>query len=57
MLREQLDREDWLKGQREAFAAKIAKGFAQSERGELMDGDEAIKMLCERRGQGAKSRE
>ena len=42
------------KGQREAAAAKIAKGFAQSERGEVMDGEAAVKMLRERRDQRAK---
>lgn len=54
MLREQLHREDWLTGEREAVAAKIAKGFAQSERGEVMDGEAAIKMLRQRRDQRAK---
>ena len=49
MLREQLHREDWLTGEREALAAKFATGFAQSERGELMDGEAAIQMLRERR--------
>jgi Arc/MetJ-type ribon-helix-helix transcriptional regulator len=49
ILREQLDREDWIADQREAVAAKIASGFAQAERGELMDGEEAIEMLRQRR--------
>lgn len=51
MLREQLHREDWLAGQREAVAAKIAKGFAQAERGELMDGEAAVEILRQRRDQ------
>ncbi|MGA3188338.1 MAG: type II toxin-antitoxin system ParD family antitoxin [Bryobacteraceae bacterium] len=51
ILREQLDCEDWLKDQREAIAAKIATGFAQSERGEMMDGDEALEMLRRRRAE------
>ena len=54
MLREQLHREDWLTGQREAVAAKISTGFAQSERGEVIDGEAAIKMLRERREQRTK---
>ena len=49
MLREQLHREDWLAERREAVAAKIATGFAQAERGELMDGEAAIEMLRQRR--------
>jgi len=36
-------------GQREAVAAHVAKGFAQAERGELIDGDAAIEMLRQRR--------
>ena len=51
MLREQLHREDWLAGQREAVAAKVAKGFAQAERGELTDGEAAVEILRQRRDQ------
>jgi hypothetical protein len=40
--------EDWMLGQREAIAACIQQGFAQAERGELMDGDEAVEMLRRR---------
>ena len=35
--------------QRESVAAHIEKGFAQAERGELIDGDVAIAMLRQRR--------
>jgi Arc/MetJ-type ribon-helix-helix transcriptional regulator len=45
IIREQLHSEDWLAEQREAVAAKIATGFAQAERGELMDGEAAVEML------------
>ena len=41
MPREQLDLEDWMFGQREVIAAHIENGFAQAERGELLDGDAA----------------
>jgi predicted transcriptional regulator len=41
--------EDWMLDQREAVAARIEQGFAQAERGELMDGDEAVEMLRRRR--------
>ncbi len=36
IIREQLDLEDWMLGQREEVAAHIAAGFAQAERGELI---------------------
>ena len=42
IIREQLDLEDWMFEQREAITAHIEKGFAQAERGELIDGDAAI---------------
>ena len=35
--------------EREAIAAHIAEGFAQAERGELIDPEEAIRILQERR--------
>jgi len=49
IIREQLDREDWMLEQREPIAAHIAKGFAQAERGELIDGDAAIAALRRQR--------
>jgi Arc/MetJ-type ribon-helix-helix transcriptional regulator len=49
IIREQLDLEDWMLGQREQVAAHIAVGFAQAERGELIDGDEAVAILRRRR--------
>jgi antitoxin ParD1/3/4 len=49
IIREQLDLEDWMVEQREAVAARIDLGFAQAERGELIDGDIAIEMLRQRR--------
>jgi predicted transcriptional regulator len=39
----------WMLADREAVAAHIAEGFAQAERGELVDGDEAARILRERR--------
>jgi hypothetical protein len=51
IIREQLDCEDWLTDQRDAMAAKIATGFGQSERGEMMDGDQALEMLRRRRAE------
>ena len=55
IIREQLHREDWLADQREEVAARIAEGFAQAERGELMDGDKAVEMLRQRRAERLKT--
>jgi len=49
IIREQLNLEDWMLSQREQVAAHIATGFAQAERGELMDEDDALEMLRKRR--------
>jgi predicted transcriptional regulator len=51
IIREQLQHEDWLLDQREAVAARIATGFAQAERGELMDGEEAVGKLRRKRAE------
>jgi predicted transcriptional regulator len=40
--------------QREAVAAHIETGFAQAERGELIDGDAALEMLRQRRAERLK---
>lgn len=49
IIREQLDLQGWMSEHREAIAAHIEKGFAQAERGELIDGDVAVEMLRQRR--------
>jgi antitoxin ParD1/3/4 len=49
IIREQLDLEDWMLEQRDAVAAHVEAGFAQAERGELIDGDTAVEMLRRRR--------
>lgn len=54
IIREQLDLEDWMLGQREAIATHIGAGFAQAERGELIDGDEALAVLRQRRAERLK---
>jgi len=56
IIRAQLHSEDWLTEQREAVAAHIATGFAQAERGELMDGEAAVEMLHQRRAARLKTR-
>jgi Arc/MetJ-type ribon-helix-helix transcriptional regulator len=57
IIREQLDLEDWMLEQREAIAAHIGRGFAQAERGELIDGDAAVEMLRQRRTERLKPQE
>jgi len=51
IIREQLGFEEWMVDEREAVASQIATGFAQAERGELMDGDEAVATLRQRRAE------
>jgi predicted transcriptional regulator len=43
------EREDWLAFNRAEIAEQIEHGFAQAERGELIDGDEAFSLLRGRR--------
>jgi Arc/MetJ-type ribon-helix-helix transcriptional regulator len=57
IIREQLDLEDWMVEQREAVATHIEAGFAQAERGELIDGDAALEILRRRRAERLKSEE
>ena len=40
---------DWMLAEREAIAAHIAEGCAQAERGELIDADDVVRILQERR--------
>jgi len=56
IIREQLELEDWMVEQREAIAAHIETGFAQAERGELIDSDAAVEMLRQRRAERLKPR-
>lgn len=49
ILHEQYRNEDWMLAERASVAAHVAEGFAQAERGELIDSDEAIRVLHERR--------
>jgi Arc/MetJ-type ribon-helix-helix transcriptional regulator len=54
IIREQLDLEDWMLGKREEVAAHIAKGFAQAERGDLVEGDAVVEILRQRRAERLK---
>jgi len=42
------EQEEWLSDHRAEIAAKIEHGFAQAERGELVDGEEAFQRLRQR---------
>lgn len=55
IIREQLDLEDWMLGQREEVAAHVAAGFGQAERGELIDGDAVVEILRKRRAERLKT--
>jgi predicted transcriptional regulator len=46
---EQHSNGEWMLAERETVAAHIAEGFAQAKRGELLDADEAARVLRERR--------
>jgi hypothetical protein len=49
VIREQYRNEDWLVADKKAIAAQIEEGFRQAEQGDLLDGDQAMQMLQERR--------
>jgi antitoxin ParD1/3/4 len=54
IIRYRLDQEDWMFEQREAIAVHIGEGFAQAERGELLDGEVAVEMLRQERAERLK---
>ena len=49
VIQQQFSDEEWMLAERQTQAFQIAEGFAQSERGELLDPEQAIKVLHERR--------
>ncbi len=49
VIQEQYRDEDWLLADRVAIDAQIETGFAQSERGELIGAEEAMRILRDRR--------
>src|SRR5581483_9722712 len=55
-MRKQSDIEAWMLEHKEYVAAHIEKGFAQAERGELIDGDIAFEILRQRRAQRQKQK-
>ena len=51
VIQEQHQSQGWLLVEKHRIAAQIEEGCAQSERGELVGSDEAVKILEERRAQ------
>jgi len=49
VIHEQYRNEDWLLADKDSIAAQIEEGFAESERGELVDAEQAMQMLQDRR--------
>lgn len=49
LLREQLESDAWMGEEREAIEAHIAEACAQADRGELIDPEDALRVLRERR--------
>ncbi|MGD0095934.1 MAG: hypothetical protein ABSB60_05530 [Terracidiphilus sp.] len=49
VIQEQFRSEEWMLADKRAIAAQIAEGFEQAERGELVDAEQAIKLLEDRR--------
>jgi predicted transcriptional regulator len=45
---EQYRNDDWMLAEKEDIAARIEEGFAQAERGELVDAEHAVQILRER---------
>lgn len=51
LIENQLESKDWMVEAREAIEAHLADGCAQADRRELLDPDEALRLLRERRAQ------
>jgi hypothetical protein len=49
VIHEQYRNDDWLMADKTGIAAQIEEGFAQARRGELLDAEEAVQILQERR--------
>jgi Arc/MetJ-type ribon-helix-helix transcriptional regulator len=54
IIREQIQLQEWMLERRQQLAGPIAAGFAQAERGELMDGEAALELLRKRRSERRK---
>lgn len=51
ILRAQSEMDDWMIENHEEISEKLQRGFEQSERGELIDDEDAIRMLEQRHAQ------
>jgi predicted transcriptional regulator len=49
IIREQHEMDEWMLANREEVAAHIEEGYAQAERGELIDAEEVVRILHEDR--------
>ena len=49
LIHEQYRNGDWMLADKEAIAAQIEEGFRQAERGELVDAEQAVRILQARR--------
>jgi predicted transcriptional regulator len=49
VIHEQYRSEDWMLAHKDAIAAQIEEGFAQAQRGELLDADQVTQALQDRR--------
>jgi predicted transcriptional regulator len=49
VLQQQYGNEDWMLADRDGLAVQIEEGFAQAERGELVDAGQAVQILDARR--------
>jgi Arc/MetJ-type ribon-helix-helix transcriptional regulator len=54
IIREQIQLQEWMLERRHELASHIAAGFAQAERGELVDGEAALELLRRRRSERRK---
>ena len=54
IIREQIQLQEWMLERRDELAGHIAAGFAQAERGELIDGEAALELLRRRRSERRK---
>jgi len=48
VIHEQYRNDDWLRAGKDAIAAQIDEGFEQSQRGELIDAEDVVRILEDR---------
>jgi predicted transcriptional regulator len=55
ILREEHEMDEWMLANRDEITAQIEEGYAQAQRGELIDGEEVVRILREDRAQRQKA--